>query len=460
MSEDAAASGSAAALLRLRTLQKRLQAAGDLPIQPSGTLVRVRGLILEAQGLDISLGTRCVITGEGHRHVAAEVVGFNGPHVQLIASGDMQGLAPGARVAPIPGDLRIPAGMELCGRVLDGNGKPLDSHGPLHASAFTTLNSAPINPLERTLVRQPLDVGVRAINALFTVGRGARMGLFAGSGVGKSVLLGMMARNTTADVIVVGLIGERGREVKEFIEDILGKEGMRRAIVVAAPADAPALTRIRGARLATALAEYFRDEGKHVLLLMDSLTRYALALREVALAAGEPPAARGFPPSVFARLPALVERAGNGLEGGGSITAFYTILMEGDDQQDPVADNTRAILDGHIVLSRRLAEQGHFPAIDLQSSISRVMPNLVDPEQLRRAYKLKELQSRYTSQQDLIAVGAYTPGSDPSLDLAVQAHAGIRAFLRQDMREAVNLSTSEAMLINLMTPYLPAPLAA
>ncbi len=442
------------ALARVRTLHKRLLAAGELPIQPSGSLVRVRGLILEAQGLDISLGTRCTITADGHRRVAAEVVGFNGDHIQLMASGEMQGLAPGARVTPIPGDLRIPAGMELCGRVLDGSGKPLDSHGPLLASAFTTLTSAPINPLDRALVRKPLDVGIRAINALFTVGRGARMGLFAGSGVGKSVLLGMMARNTDADVIVVGLIGERGREVKEFIEDILGEAGLRRAVVVAAPADAPALSRIRGARLATALAEYFRDQGQHVLLLMDSLTRYALALREVALAAGEPPAARGFPPSVFAKLPALVERAGNGREGGGSVTAFYTILMEGDDQQDPIADNTRAILDGHIVLSRRLAEQGHFPAIDLQASISRVMPNLADAEQLRRMYKLKELDSRYASQQDLIAVGAYTPGSDPNLDLAVQAHAGIRSFLRQGMHEAVNLPTSQSMLAQLMLPYL------
>jgi flagellum-specific ATP synthase len=281
------------------------------------------------------------------------------------------------------------------------------------------------------------------------------MGLFAGSGVGKSVLLGMMARNTNADIIVVGLIGERGREVKEFIEDILGAEGRVRSVVIAAPADAPALTRIRGARLATAMAEYYRDQGLNVLLLMDSITRYALALREVALAAGEPPAARGFPPSVFAKLPALVERAGNGPEGGGSITAFYTVLMEGDDQQDPIADNVRAILDGHIVLSRRLAEQGHFPAIDLQSSISRVMPSIASPVELRRMQKLKEMQSRYTSQQDLIAVGAYTPGADLQLDQAVQAHTAIRDFLVQDMHAAVSLPQSRQALADLMTPYLP-----
>jgi len=440
---------------RLHTLRRRLLTGGALPLAYSGSLVRVRGLILEAQGLEVSLGERCRISTEHNRFIDAEVVGFNGDHVQLMALGEVQGLTPGARVHPVPGDIRIPVGPELLGRVLDGNGRPLDGAGALLASRYTTLSTKPINPLGRALVRQPLDVGVRAINALFTVGRGARMGLFAGSGVGKSVLLGMMARNTNADIIVVGLIGERGREVKEFIEDILGVEGRARAVVIAAPADAPALTRIRGARLATAMAEYYRDQGLNVLLLMDSITRYALALREVALAAGEPPAARGFPPSVFAKLPALVERAGNGPEGGGSITAFYTVLMEGDDQQDPVADNVRAILDGHIVLSRRLAEQGHFPAIDLQSSISRVMPSIASPAELRRMQKLKEMQSRYTSQQDLIAVGAYTPGADLQLDQAVHAHAAIRDFLMQDMQAAVSLPQSRQALADLMTPYLP-----
>lgn len=438
----------------LQALQRRLTVAGPLPLLPSGSLVRVRGLILEAQGVEVSLGERCRISSEHGRPVDAEVVGFNGDHVQLMALGEVQGLTPGARVSPMPGDIRIPVGLELLGRVIDGSGRPLDSRGPLHASEYTSLSGPQINPLDRALVRQPLDVGVRAINALFTVGRGARMGLFAGSGVGKSVLLGMMARNTEADVIVVGLIGERGREVKEFIEDILGPEGRARSVVVAAPADSPALTRIRGARLATAMAEYFRDQGHNVLLLMDSVTRYALALREVALAAGEPPAARGFPPSVFAKLPALVERAGNGREGAGSITAFYTVLMEGDDQQDPIADNVRAILDGHIVLSRRLAEQGHFPAIDLQSSISRVMPAIAAPQELQRMQRLKELQSRYASQQDLIAVGAYSPGADPQLDLAVQAHASIRDFLVQDMHAAVNLEQSRQQLATLMAPYI------
>ena len=451
---QAAAAALPGAVSHLQSLRARLSGSAQ-PFVYSGSLVRVRGLILEAQGLDVSLGERCRISTDNNRFIDAEVVGFHGDSVQLMALDEVQGLMPGARVHPVPGDIRIPVGPELLGRVIDGNGRPLDGAGALLASNYTTLSTRPINPLERALVRQALDVGVRAINALFTVGRGARMGLFAGSGVGKSVLLGMMARNTDADVIVVGLIGERGREVKEFIEDILGAAGLARAVVVAAPADAPALTRIRGARLATAIAEYYRDQGQNVLLLMDSITRYALALREVALAAGEPPAARGFPPSVFAKLPALVERAGNGPAGGGSITAFYTVLMEGDDQQDPVADNVRAILDGHIVLSRRLAEQGHFPAIDLQSSISRVMPAIASPVELRRMQRLKELQSRYTSQQDLIAVGAYTPGADPQLDLAVQAHAGIRQFLVQDMHTAVDLAQSRAQLADLMAPYLP-----
>ncbi len=438
----------------LDALKQRLD-GGAVAMAPSGSLVRMRGLILEARGLDASIGARCRVNMPNQRGIEAEVVGFHGDLLQLMAAGDIQGLAPGARVTPLPADIRVPAGNALLGRVLDGSGKPLDGLGPLMPDSYVSLATHPINPLQRALIRQPLDVGVRTINALFTVGRGARMGLFAGSGVGKSVLLGMMARNTEADVIVVGLIGERGREVREFIEDILGAEGLRRAVVVAAPADASALTRIRGAQVATAIAEHFRDQGRHVLLLMDSLTRYALALREVALAVGEPPAARGFPPSVFARLPALVERAGNGRDGAGSITAFYTILMEGDDQQDPIADNTRAILDGHIVLSRRLAEQGHYPAIDLEASVSRVMQNLVSQAHLRRMHKLKELEGRYSSHQDLIAVGAYNPGADPNLDLAVKAHPAIRGFLRQDMHQVVKLAESEMELAALMDGYLP-----
>jgi flagellum-specific ATP synthase len=337
---------------------------------------------------------------------------------------------------------------------VDGQGQFLDGLGPVSGLIRVPLLGVNINPMQRAPVKRPLDVGVRAINALFTIGRGARMGLFAGSGVGKSVLLGMMARNTDADVIVVGLIGERGREVKEFIEDILGAQGLRRAVVVAAPADVPALTRIRGAHLATAIAEYYRSQGKHVLLLMDSLTRYAMAQREIALAVGEPPAVRGYPPSVFARLPALVERAGNGPVGGGSITAFYTVLMEGDDQQDPIADNARAVLDGHLVLSRSLAEQGHYPAIDLEASISRVMPNIVSSAQINQLHRLKRLYSRYREHQDLIAVGAYTPGMDPLLDQAVRAYPAILGFLRQSQQQSVSLQSSQEQLAQIMATYM------
>jgi flagellum-specific ATP synthase len=289
--------------------------------------------------------------------------------------------------------------------------------------------------LEREPIRQPLDVGVRAINALLCVGRGQRMGLFAGSGVGKSVLLGMMARYTTAEVIVVGLIGERGREVKEFIETNLGEEGLARSVVIAAPADTSPLLRVQGAAYATAIAEYFRNQGKHVLLIMDSLTRFAMAQREIALAIGEPPATKGYPPSVFAKLPQLVERAGNAGPGSGSITAFYTILTEGDDPQDPIADCARAILDGHIVLSRTLSEQGHYPAIDIEASISRVMTNLISPEQAERVRRFKYLYSRYQRSRDLISVGAYVPGSDPELDEAIRMHPRFEAFLRQDMTQ-------------------------
>ena len=296
--------------------------------------------------------------------------------------------------------------------MLDGAGRPLDRLGPLLAEQSAPLQNRPFNPLERMPITHTLDVGVRAINALLTVGRGQRMGLFAGSGVGKSVLLGMMARYTSADVIVVGLIGERGREVKEFIEDILGAEGLARSVVVAAPADTNPLMRLQGAAYATAIAEYFRDQGKHVLLIMDSLTRFAMAQREIALAIGEPPVTKGYPPSVFAKLPQLVERAGNGGEGGGSITAFYTVLVEGDDLQDPIADSVRAILDGHIVLSRALADQGHYPAIDIEASISRVLPNLVSPQQLELVRRFKSLYARYQRSRDLISVGAYASGHD------------------------------------------------
>jgi flagellum-specific ATP synthase len=311
--------------------------------------------------------------------------------------------------------------------------------GPIADIVSRPLDRKPINAMDRSPVRQPLDTGVRAINALLTVGRGQRIGLFAGSGVGKSVLLGMMARYTEADVIVVGLIGERGREVKEFIEDILGADGRARSVVVAAPADAPPLLRLQGAAYATAIAESFRDQGKHVLLLMDSLTRFAMAQREIALAIGEPPATKGYPPSCFAKLPQLVERSGNGLNGVGSITAFYTVLTEGDDQQDPIADAARAILDGHIVLSRSLAESGHYPAIDVEQSASRVMHNVVSREHFELARRFRAIYSKYERGRDLVQIGAYAPGSDRALDEAIALHEGMSRFLQQDMYESTSI---------------------
>jgi flagellum-specific ATP synthase len=337
-------------------------------------------------------------------------------------------------------------GDGLLGRVLDGAGRPLDRAGPFASEQSLTLYPRPVNPIDREPISSPLDVGVRAINALVRVGRGQRMGLFSGSGIGKSVLLGMMARYTAADVIVVGLIGERGREVKEFIEQILGAEGLARSVVVASPADTSPLMRMQAAAYATTIAEFFRDRGQHVLLIMDSLTRYAMAQREVALAIGEPPATKGYPPSVFARLPQLVERAGNGLRGRGSITAFYTVLTEGDDPQDPIADCARAILDGHIVLSRALAEEGHYPAIDIEQSVSRVMQQVCTADELAHARRLKRLYSRHQKARDLISVGAYAPGSDPVVDEAIALYPRMEKLLQQDLSERSDLAASVASL--------------
>lgn len=446
----------------------KTHATGPAPLELQGTLVRVAGLVLEAAGLRVPVGSVCEVRMEGQAPVLAEVVGFAGDRSFLMPTGELHGLASGARVVPrsvptaaprlgavshpwrrsLDRTRHLPIGVGLLGRVVDSHGEPMDRLGPLdlHGVRNEPLVRRPINAMDRDPVRQPLDTGVRAINTMLTVGRGQRIGLFAGSGVGKSVLLGMMAKYTAADVIVVGLIGERGREVKEFIEDILGAEGLSRAVVVAAPADAPPLTRMQGASYATAIAEHFRDKGQHVLLLMDSLTRYAMAQREIALAIGEPPATKGYPPSCFAKLPQLVERSGNGLNGCGSITAFYTVLSEGDDQQDPIADAARAILDGHIVLSRELAEAGHYPAIDIERSASRVMHNVTEPAHQQAARRMRQLWSRYQKARDLIALGAYAAGNDAELDQAVQKHDAMRALLQQDMHEAASLGDSVARL--------------
>jgi len=438
------------------------------PLLTSGRLTRVTGMVMEAVGLRMPVGSTCMIELPNNR-IEAEVVGFSGEKLFLMPEHDVQGLVPGARVVPAetPGEpifagkrppprrrgtdlaRHLPVGDMLLGRVLDGAGRPLDQLGALTAGPSAPLQSRPVNPLDRAAIQDVLDVGVRAINSLLTVGRGQRMGLFAGSGVGKSVLLGMMARYTSADVIVVGLIGERGREVKEFITEILGKEGLARSVVVAAPADTSPLMRMQGAAYATTIAEYFRDQGKNVLLIMDSLTRYAMAQREIGLAIGEPPATKGYPPSVFAKLPQLVERAGNGMEGGGSITAFYTVLTEGDDQQDPIADSARAILDGHIVLSRRLAEQGHYPAIDIEASISRAMNNLVTPQHFSLVQRFKRIYAHYQRNHDLISVGAYVHGSDPLLDEGILLYPHMEHFLKQGMFDADAYTTSLDKLSNL-----------
>lgn len=428
----------------------------SLPV--SGKVTRVTGLVMEAVGLRLPVGSACAIELQNKVRIEAEVVGFDGERLFLMPQSDLDGVTPGASVFATQANLHkslnhpqrrpsdrtrhLPVGYELLGRVLDGNGRALDALGPLNTNDSAPLGARIYNPLERAPIVETLDVGVRAINSMLSVGRGQRLGLFAGSGVGKSVLLGMMARYTTADVIVVGLIGERGREVKEFIEQILGKEGLARSVVVAAPADAPPLMRLQGAAYATTIAEYFRDDGKNVLLIMDSLTRYAMAQREIALAIGEPPATKGYPPSVFAKLPILVERAGNGKDGGGSITAFYTVLTEGDDQQDPIADAARAILDGHIVLDRALAESGHYPAIDIEQSISRAMHSITSPEHQKSARRLKQLYSRYERSRDLISVGAYSAGSDPLLDEAIKLYPKIVNFLQQEIQEKSSISES------------------
>ncbi len=442
-------------------------AAVPQPLETVGTLLRVTGLVLEAAGVRVPVGSVCEVLCPGQPPVLAEVVGFNGDRTLLMPTGELHGLASGARVVPCPAPraaprlgqenhpwrraedrgLHLPMGSGLLGRVVDSRGQPMDRLGPLADVQAQPMARRPINAMDRDPVRTPLDTGVRAINALLTVGRGQRLGLFAGTGVGKSVLLGMMARYTEADVIVVGLIGERGREVKEFIEEILGDEGRARSVVVAAPADAPPLLRMQGASYATAIAEHFRDRGQHVLLLMDSLTRFAMAQREIALAIGEPPATKGYPPSCFAKLPQLVERSGNGLAadqegGGGSITAFYTVLSEGDDHQDPIADAARGILDGHIVLSRELAEAGHYPAIDIEKSVSRVMTSVASGAHVDAARRFRQLHARHNKARDLIQLGAYAPGHDTDLDTAVRLHPPMSALLQQGMHESAALDAS------------------
>lgn len=423
---------------------------GEFGMVREGVLRRVVGLTLEATGCRIPLGAPANIEGSAGEWINAEVVGFASDRTFLMPAEELHGVLPGARVLPLTSSGNVPVGNGLLGRVIDSNGDPIDSKGPIRSEDSVRLAGKPINPLLREPIKTQLDVGVRVINTLLPIGRGQRVGLMAGSGVGKSTLLGMMTRYTTADVVVVGLIGERGREVRDFIDNALGKEGLRRAVVVATPADRPPLARVHAALRATSIAEWFRDQGANVLLLMDSVTRYAHALREIGLSVGEPPTTRGYPPSVFAKLPALIERAGNGAAGSGSITAFYTVLSEGDDQQEPISDAARAILDGHIVLSRKIADSGIYPAVDIEASVSRVVTDICSADWREQIRRVKQMVSSYNSHRDLISIGAYQRGSDPRVDEAIDRWPKMTAFVSQDVHASADLASSKAALQQLV----------
>lgn len=421
---------------------------GAVPVaRLTGRLVGAAGLLLESAGCPLQTGQRCLIETASGEWIPAQAVGFRNEISFLMPFKKPEGLATGARVLPAPERAGLLIGPEWMGRIVNGLGEPIDGRGRLGGEHPLELQPPRVHPLKKQPVRDILDVGVRAINGTLTLGKGQRVGLMAGSGVGKSVLLGLITRQTVADVVVVGLIGERGREVREFIELSLGEAGLKRAVVVVAPADESPLMRMKATELCHAVAAHFRDQGQDVLLLVDSLTRYAMAKREVALALGEPPATRGYPPSVFSLLPQLVESAGNGEQEKGSMSAIYTVLAEGDDQQDPVVDTARAILDGHIVLSRELAERGHYPAIDIAASISRCMAQVAGDDHRRAAHALKEMAARHAQVRDLIPLGAYVPGADPVTDRAVERWPHIEAFLRQGTREAAPLGKTLQQLL-------------
>jgi FliI/YscN family ATPase len=421
----------------IAALERRLQELK--PMRREGRVVRGIGLTVEAVGLDLEIGDLCHIfpTYAEEGRLAAEVVGFHNERLILIPLAELRGVRHGSRVVPAPESLSIPVGRELLGRVIDGLGRPIDGRGPLACHERARLNGSPPHPLRRQPIREIMPTGVRAIDAALTCGRGQRLGIFAGSGVGKSTLLGMISRSAGCDVRVIALIGERGREVQEFIERDLGPEGLERAVVVVSTSDQPALLRLKAAWTATLIAEHFRDRGLSVVLMMDSVTRLAMAQREIGLAAGEPPTTRGYPPSVFALLPRLLERAGNAEVG--SITAFYTVLVEGDDLNEPITDAVRGTLDGHIVLSRQLADRGHFPAIEILGSVSRVMPSIIDERHRRLATDLREVLGAYESARDLIDIGAYVAGSNPAVDRALRLMPRLRRFLQQTPDERSSL---------------------
>ncbi|MEP6619449.1 MAG: FliI/YscN family ATPase [bacterium] len=413
-----------------------------------GRITRLVGLVAEASGMDVGLGELCRITSmNGEQSVLAEVVGFHERGVQLMPLGDMSGMHPGSSVQPLGRTFGVDVGPGLLGRVLDGLGHPIDGLGKMESVARVPLAAEPPNPLERQTIKDVLETGVRAIDGTLTIGRGQRVGIFAGSGVGKSTLLGMIARQARADVNVIALLGERGREVRDFIENSLGEEGLARSIIVVATGDQAALVRARGALVATAIAEYFRDQGKQVLLMVDSVTRVAMAWREIGLAVGEPPTTKGYPPSVFAALPRLLERAGNGATGG--ITGIYTVLVDADDFNEPVADAARSILDGHIVLTRKLAAAGHYPSIDIMESKSRVRDQIIDTPQRNAANAVVRLEAAYREKEDLIMVGAYQKGSDPYVDAAMTMRDRVLSFLQQRPDEASTVGATRNALVGI-----------
>ena len=416
------------------------------PIEVRGKVTNIVGLVVEGHGPGSCMGGMCEIYSKGvSGSIMAEVVGFRDKRVLLMPLGDLGGIGPGSTIIARKSNPSAKVGDELLGRVIDGMGNPLDGKGPLSLGQEMPLYGRTVNPLKKKRITEPLDLGIAAINGVLTIGKGQRMAIMAGSGVGKSVLMGMMARHTQADVNVIALIGERGREVKEFIERDLGPEGLKRSVVIAAISDQPALIRIRGAYLATTVAEYFRDKGLDVLLMMDSITRYALSMREIGLAVGEPPTTKGYTPSCFAKLPRLLERAGN-TSSKGSITGLYTVLVEGDDFSEPVADSVRSIVDGHIVLSRELAARNHYPAIDILGSVSRVMNDIVSREHMKMARRIVEYKAVYEEARDLINIGAYVAGSNPQIDTAVKHIDAVNEFLRQDIDERVTLEESLARM--------------
>ena len=410
--------------------------------QARGKVTNVIGLIVESCGPAAKLGTVCDIHSKSDaRPIAAEVLGFRDNKVLLMPLEEMRGIGPGCLVTARQDKAQIPVGRSLLGRVVDGLGQPIDNKGPIVLEEKYPIYADSLNPLKRMRIRDPLDIGIRAINGLLTIGCGQRMGIFAGSGVGKSILLGMMARNTAADVNVIALIGERGREVNEFIQKELGEEGLKRSVIVVATSDHLPLIRLRGAYIATTIAEYFRDQGLNVLLMMDSVTRFAMAQREIGLALGEPPTTKGYTPSVFTLLPRLLERAGTS-SGSGTITGLYTVLVEGDDTNEPIADALRAILDGHICLSRDLAMQNHYPAIDVLASISRVMDDVVHPVQVESSRTFKSILATYKKAEDLINIGAYVSGSNAKIDLAIRMNDSINHYLNQEVGERESFEVS------------------